>query len=136
MLLFITCAGTAGVVIYQVHHTRALSPVDEATYVDYLAKVGDGHFIISRGEIFGDYAANAVACRGVGTIVPPRPAACNHPDPHPFKPTNSADIDPPTYYVITDGVARTLMAVGVTDDLVNAGRLAGILWGGAGLSAA
>ena len=67
MLLFITCAGTAGVVIYQVHHTRALSPVDEATYVDYLAKVGDGHFIISRGEIFGDYAANAVACRGIGT---------------------------------------------------------------------
>jgi len=135
ILLFITCTATAGVVIYQVHHTRALSPVDEATYVDYLAKVGDGHFIISRGEIFGDYAANAVACRGIGNIIPPRPTACNRPDPRPFKPANSANIDPPTYYVITDGVARTLIAVGVTDDLVNAGRLAGIFWGGTGLAA-
>ncbi len=135
LLLFITCAATAGVVIYQVQHVRVLSPVDEATYVDYLAKAHDGHFIIGRGEIYGDVAANAVACRGIGQVVKPRPDACNQIDPKPYRPRNTADIDPPTYYVMTDAVARVLMGLGVTDDLVNAGRLAGILWGGAGLAA-
>ena len=135
LLLLITTAATAGLVGYQVTHSRSLSPVDEFTYVDYLAKVDTGHFIIGRGEQLGLYASNAIACRGILPIVPPRPSVCNAGKGYLYPARNTADIDPPTYYVLTDIGARAFLAVGVTHDLVNAGRLVGMLWGGAGLAA-
>ena len=76
-----------------------------------------------------------MSCRGVARGAVERdPDACDAPLPSPAG-RNSADIDPPTYYVVTYVVARTVMATGVTDDLVTAGRLAGGLWAGAGLTA-
>jgi len=135
VLLFITTAATAGIVSYQVGHSRSLSPVDEFTYVDYLAKVDAGHLIIGRGEHLGPYASNAIACRGILPSVAPRPTVCDSHSGHLYPARNTADIDPPTYYVLTDVGARALMAVGVTRDLVDAGRLVGIFWGGAALAA-
>ena len=135
LLLLITTAATAAIVSYQVGHSRSLSPVDELTYVDYLAKVDTGHFVISRGEQLGPYASNAIACRGILPSVAPRPTVCDSHSGHLYPARNTADIDPPTYYVLTDVGARALMAVGVTRDLVDAGRLVGIFWGGAALAA-
>jgi len=135
LLLLITTAATAGIVSYQVVHSRSLSPVDEFTYVDYLAKVDAGHFIIGRGEQLGPYASNAIACRGIKPFVGPRPTVCDSHSGYLYPARNTADIDPPTYYALTDVGARALMAVGVTRDLVNAGRLVGIFWGGAALAA-
>lgn len=135
LLLLVTTAATAGLVGYQVAHTRSLSPVDEFTYVDYLAKVHAGHFVIGRGEQLGPYASHAVACRGILPIVPPNPTACNKQPGYLYPARDTADIDPPTYYVLTDVGARALMAVGVAHDLVDAGRLVGVFWGGAGLAA-
>jgi len=135
LLLFITTAATAGIVSYQVVHSRSLSPVDEFTYVDSLAKVHTGHFVIGRGEQLGLYVSNAIACRGILPFVAPRPTVCDSHSGYLYPARNTADIDPPTYYAMTDVGARALMAVGVTRDLVNAGRLVGIFWGGAGLAA-
>ncbi len=135
LLLLITTAATAGVVGYQVSRNPGLSPIDEATYVDYLAKVNDGHFIIGRGETWGAYASKAVACRGIGPNLGADPKACDSALQHLNPSRNTADIDPPFYYLVTDVGARTLMALGVTGDLITAGRLVGILWGGAALAA-
>ena len=135
LLLLLTTTATAALVSYQVSHSRSLSPVDEFTYVDYLAKVDTGHLIIGRGEHLGLYASNAIACRGILPFVAPRPSICDRRTGYLYPVRNTADIDPPTYYLLTDVGARALIALGVTHDLVDAGRLVEIFWGGAALAA-
>jgi len=125
----------APIVVHHIHQHPSFSPVDEATYVDYLDKVGHGHFVIGTGERYGPYASNQVACRGILPTIRPKPAVCHHPSRGtPHRPRDSADIDPPTYYVVTSLAAHVLTGLGVTHELVTAGRLTGVLWGGAGLS--
>lgn len=143
LLIFATmCLVSAPVVVYQVHRYPTLSPIDEATYVDYLAKVHAHHYIIGSGELAGPYANHVVECRGVGnTLVDPTgygmkpdPAACSGAPHAPVLSRDTADIDPPTYYVLTDLGARMLLGFGVTHDLVTAARLVGIFWAGLALS--
>ena len=134
-LLFAVCSSLMAPIIgLQVHRNTPLSVIDEVTYTDYLFKVGHGHFIIGNGEKLGGEALRQRACRGISIgLLAPKPSACKQPLPRPAG-RNTADIDPPTYYVLTYGVARVLQRLGVTHDLVTAGRLAGAVWAGSALT--
>lgn len=142
LLVFMAmCAATAPVVIYQVHEFRAISPVDEITYVDYLDRVDHGQPFVREGQVDNAFTDHVFQCRGVGSSVhpvtfvdKPNPANCAGAPHTPFGFRDSADIDPPAYYAITDVGVRVLRGFGVTHDLVDAGRYMGIFWGGLGLS--
>ncbi len=114
--------------------------LDEFAYADYLHKVHDGQLYVRTGEITGQETLRELACRGynLDTIFPVRPP-CDAPsfDPAGF-PNNgidSADVHPPTYFIVTDLGARVIMALGVTDNLIRAGRLFGAVWMAAGFLA-
>jgi hypothetical protein len=135
LLLFVLCtAAMAPIIGLQVHRNPGLTPIDELAYTDYLYKVGHGHFIIGHGESVGGDALREKACRGVARgIQNPRLQACTAALPKPAG-QNTADIDPPTYYVLTFVAARVLQSFGVTHNLVTAGRLAGAAWAGSALT--
>jgi hypothetical protein len=135
LLLFAVCTAAATPVIaYEVHRNPRLSPIDELAYIDYLHKVGHGHFVIGSGETISGEARHDSLCRGVSRgIRAPDPVGCAAPDP-PAAGRTSTEIDAPTYYVLTYVAARGIQGLGFTDDLVQAGRLAGALWAGASLA--
>lgn len=136
LLLLATCTVVAApVVALETYRNPRLTPIDELTYIDYLYKVGQGQLVIRSGEQLRGQALREQACRGTSRdLRDPDPVACDAPGP-PADGRNTADIDPPTYYVTTYAAARGLMAVGITDNLVTAARLAGAFWAGAGLAA-
>lgn len=136
VLLLVACAP---LVALSVDRNPALFVLDEFAYADYLYKVDDGHLVVRRGELSGDRALRALACRGYTPSTWNDRPPCDAPD---FDPAvfpnagiNSADIHPPTYFLITYAGARAVMALGLTDDLIDAGRLFGTVWMAAGLLA-
>lgn len=135
-LLFALCAP-----IVALHAKRAhpLFVLDEFAYADYLHKVHDGQPFIRRGEITGQETLRELACRGYSPDIWQERPPCDSPSftaaEFPNAGIDSADIHPPTYFIITDLGARLIMAVGITDNLVNAGRLFGAAWMAAGLCA-
>jgi len=126
-------------VALHVQRDRALFVIDEFAYSDYLYKVHSGQPVVRRGELHGPETLRLLACRGYYPDVWPEHPPCDSPtlDPRDFPNggINTADIHPPTYFVVTDLGARALLALGVTDDLVDAGRLFGAVWMAAGLLA-
>lgn len=119
-------------------HVRAyttLSPIDEGVHLDYLYKVMHGR-LVHREDVLSQEVMGEGNCRGLdlpGVVLPTcRPAGTYRPEEFPAGGVNYADIHPPTYYGLTAGPAVLLMAAGV-DSLVDAGRLVGILWLGAGI---
>lgn len=135
LLLLAACTAVAApLVALETSRNARLTPIDELTYIDYLYKVGDGHFVIGSGELISGEARREQLCRGVSRgLVEPDPVRCAGPLPAAAG-RATADIDPPTYYVVTYAAARGLQALGVADGLVTAARLAGALWAGAGLA--
>lgn len=125
----------APIVALQVRAHPGLFVIDEIMYVDYLYRVDSGNIALAHGQKLGPQAIEQRECRGVEIIGVGRdrvPHAC---DGRPIDPAllpnggyDSADSYPPTYFLLTDGAARVLMAAGVTNDLVTAGRLTGALW--------
>jgi hypothetical protein len=106
-----------------------LSPVDELWYADALDKAAHGQ-LTNTGDSVGSYSRQVKACRGVIGIHGPS-ASCGAPQPDsslPLGGLTSADIHAPTYFFAAAGVARAVIALGVTNDLLIAGRLAGVLW--------
>ncbi len=107
-----------------------VSPVDEYVYTDALDKADRGEFS-NTGDKVDQYARQVMVCRGVVGLQPPSPEICGSPLPDgsvPLGGYTSADIHPPTYFFLTAGVAKVIRAVGLTDDLLTSGRLAGALW--------
>ena len=135
LLLFVCCSLLMmPLIALQVHRNSALSPIDEVAYTDYLYKVSHGHYIIGAGEQIQGETNRELICRGLGGgLRRSNPSRCTAPLPRPSG-RNTADIDPPTYYVLTYGVARGLESLGVTDNLVTAGRLGGAAWAGSALT--
>lgn len=136
VLLLVACAP---LVALSVDRNPALSVLDEFAYADYLHKIDDGHLIVRHGELSGEPALRALACRGYTPSTwndrPPCDSAEFDPAVFPNAGINSADIHPPTYFLVTYAGARAVMALGVTDDLIDAGRLFGAVWMAAGLLA-
>lgn len=120
--------------------SKPLFVLDEFAYADYLQKVHDGQLFVRRGEVTGQRTLRELACRGynpdaIWPVRPPCDAPSYDPAEFPNSGVDSADVHPPTYFVITDLGARAIMALGITDNLVRAGRLFGAVWMAAGLLA-
>ena len=135
-LLLLICVP---VVALHVDRNRPLSVLDEFAYADYLYKVDDGQWIVRHGELSGEPALRALACRGYSPSIwndrPPCDAPSFNPEVFPNAGINSADIHPPTYFLVTTGGAKAIRALGLSDDLIDAGRLFGAVWMAAGLLA-
>jgi hypothetical protein len=129
----------APVVAVSADRNPALFVLDEFAYADYLYKIDSGRWVVRHGELSGVPALRRLACRGYTPSIwndrPPCDAATFDPATFPNAGINSADIHPPTYFLVTYAGARAVMALGVTDDLIDAGRLFGAVWMAAGLVA-
>jgi Dolichyl-phosphate-mannose-protein mannosyltransferase len=130
----------APIVTLQVRAHNGLFVLDEIMYVDYLYRVDGGTIALPHGQKLGAATIEQRECRGIeiiGATRDPIPHSCSgRPVDMALLPNggyNSADIYPPTYFVITDAAARVIMATGATHDLVTAGRLTGALWMAAAL---
>ena len=116
-------------VLIQAPRNDAMSPLDEYVYLDYLSKVPDQGYL-RQGEETGDVARQAIACRGVtgyGTYGDPCGSSTFDSDSaYPYSGKTGADLYAPLYFWITWVAAQPLTGAGV--GLLDAGRLAGILW--------
>jgi hypothetical protein len=114
------------VVAHQAVTNTALSIFDEWQYADRVHRVAEGDLFMPHGELISDWGQSTRACRGIVRVAEPVPAPCvggtigDTP--------NSAAADPPPYFLATGGVAAALVATGMTDSVLIAGRLAGTLW--------
>lgn len=126
-----------GVVTLAMAQNRPVFILDEWSYADYLHKIDDGLVWMPPGEMAGQEVIADVACRGTEPEFFPQAPPCGQTsyDPAAFlnSGVNSASIHPPTYFLVTWAGAKTILATGVTDDLITAGRLVGIIWMAAGL---
>lgn len=120
-------------------HVRAypsFSPIDELQHYDYMLKASRGE-LVRYGDSIGQTALREEACRGIDAAF--RPPPCDSPefDPRHFQEGgyNTAWSQSPLYYALTGWAARAIVAMGATDNLLTAGRLAGGLWLGTGLMA-
>lgn len=136
VLLLVVCAP---VVALHADRNRALFVLDEFAYADYLYKLDSGRLVVRRGDVSEQATLRELACRGFAPSTwndrPPCDAPSFAPDVFPNAGINSADIHPPTYFWLTYLGARAIVAAGVTDDLIHAGRLFGAVWMAAGLLA-
>lgn len=102
---------------------------DEWTFLDAVDKAGRGG-VAQTGELVDEYALHISSCRGSGaetTVGSP----CGGPlDPvvYPQRGVTSADIHPPTYFVLTAVGARAVQLATPVDELVDAARATGVLW--------
>jgi hypothetical protein len=115
---------------------RQLSLFDEWVHVDYLDKVTRWE-APNPGEAVDVYAMELSSCRGVigyGQVGSP----CGGPYERALEPyggLTTGGIHGPSYFALTAAGAQGLMAMGVTSELLTAGRLVGGLWLGFGLVA-
>jgi len=134
VILLVICTP---VVALSVDRNRPLFVLDEFAYADYLYKVDRGQWIVRHGDISEQVSMRQLACRGYAPSIwndrPPCDAPFFLPEVFPNAGVNSADIHPPTYFLVTYLGARSLVAVGLADDLIDAGRLIGSVWMAAGL---
>jgi len=136
LLLLVVCTP---VVTVFVDRNPALSVLDEFAYADYLHKIDEGQFVVRHGEVSSQAGLRELACRGYQPAIwngrPPCDSLSFQAEVFPNAGINSADIHPPTYFLVTYTGARAIMALGFTDDLVDAGRRFGAVWMAAGLLA-
>ncbi len=138
-LFAVLLALCAPVVAVAVRHNHPLFVLDEFAYADYLYKIDAGHLVVRHGDVSEQASLRQLACRGYSPSIwngrPPCDAAEFDPEVFPNAGVNSADIHPPTYFLVTYAGARALLALGVSHDLIEAGRLFGAVWMAAGLAA-
>ena len=133
-LLVVVTACVAPLVALNLHRNPSLSPYDEPSYLDYLYRVDHGRFIVGKGDHLTPYTMHVIACRGVVPVILPNRAQCDGKAPLGVPPLNTADIDPPTYYIFTAIGAKVIRSIGITHDFLLSGRLMGIAWGAIGLT--
>jgi hypothetical protein len=126
-LLFVLVAIV--VVVPAATGSGGVSPLDEYWYADALDKADRGE-LSNTGDKVDDYARQVMSCRGVIGVTPPS-AACGAPQLDsalPLSGYTAADIHAPTYFFATALGSKVVRTVGLTDDLLIAGRLVGVLW--------
>lgn len=107
-----------------------VSPIDEYDYTDALDKADRGE-LSNTGDKVDQYARQVTVCRGLLGIIPPSPDTCGMQQSGSAVPRNgdtAADLHAPTYFFLTAAVSKLVRSVGLTDDLLIAGRLVGALW--------
>jgi hypothetical protein len=107
-----------------------VSPIDEYDYIDALDKADRGE-LSNMGDKTDQYARQVTVCRGLLGITPPAPDTCGMLQSGSAVPRDgytAADLHPPTYFFLTAAVSKVVRGVGLTDDLLIAGRLVGVLW--------
>lgn len=131
--VFVAALILCSILVTAVHvpQHKAVSPIDEYVYIDYLAKF-PSQIIVHHGEDTGPYARQTLACRGVRSIgfYPEKlckTAKTASSGSFPTDGTNSADIYTPLYFGATWLMAQPLQWLGV-NDLTNAGRATGWVW--------
>jgi hypothetical protein len=108
-----------------------LSPVDEMAHLDYSYRVSHGH-LVRRGDVVGDEAVRAAACRGIDTILDPYVLPpCDDPSAYPPE-ANISYMHPPLYYAVTGTAARVIAGAGVAS-FVTAARIANGMWFASGI---
>lgn len=136
MATFVAVAVFSSIVVaVGVSRHYQLFVLDESTYADYLIKVQEGEWWMPRGDIYDQETLRVIECRGVGdgTVEVRNPVGDCSEKVRPEPGASTAAIHPPTYFVVTHLMARVVLATGVTEDVVTAGRLAGAGWMTAGL---
>lgn len=137
-------AFSALVVGAAVSNHRPLFAFDEATYADYLIKIDKGQMWMPRGSLYDQEAMRVILCRGIAHPDETRPlivakgdCAARARDPAAFLNggVSTSAGHPPTYFLMTYVGAKAVLLTGVTDDLVTAGRMVGVLWMALGLLA-
>lgn len=127
-LLFLALVSAAIIGTY-IPDQEALSPFDEWVYLDYVDKATDLQ-LVQQGELIGEEALEVSSCRGL-LFYGPTGSPCGGPyrsAEYPLAGVTSADIHPPTYFVLTATVAAAIRTVGLSDDLLTSARIAGALW--------
>jgi hypothetical protein len=128
--LFVLGGGTMLAWSYDRLHV-ALSPYDEGQHIDYVDQMLDFE-MLRQGDLLGQEALHAWACRGApGLVEPPCDADPVDPRAYAWAGVNTAHIHPPTYYFLTSLPARLFLLAGA--ELTTAGRLVGGLWLGGSL---
>jgi hypothetical protein len=119
--------------LLHVASARKLSPIDEFQHIDYMVRASKGGFV-RQGDLVGQVAMRAQACRGIEYPGPQPPCESDTFDPAVFQEfgVNTAAGDPPLYYFTTGILARAIAAVSPLD-IIDAGRLIGSFWLGAAL---
>jgi hypothetical protein len=110
-------------------HTKALSPVDEWVYSDYLDKVPT-ELMVHQGELIGREALGRIACDGVypyGPMGQPCGSSYNNPSKFPFAGKTSADAYTPLYFATTWAVGQVIHLIPGISEL-EGWRLTGTLW--------
>lgn len=131
--ILLAVASVALVAVHAPQHSM-LSLYDEYVYYDYLVKVPTQGFVRS-GEETGLEARHEIVCRGVINITDPKRDCesfdLTNDDRMPYRGHTGADIYTPAYFAVTWAVAQPFTWLGV--GLLDAGRLVGMLWLGAGV---
>lgn len=113
-----------------IHAYRQLSAIDEFQHVDALYRATRFQ-VVRAGDLALGHTLEVAACRGVErNPIPPCHSVYRHPD-FPGGGYDTADIHSPVYYYLTAAISGPFRLAGM--DLVDAGRLAGTVWLGAGL---
>jgi hypothetical protein len=126
-------AVTGAVVGLHVWRYQTLSPIDELQHIDYtfrMRELAPPH----RGDLVGQDAMRAQACRGIDAAVEPRrctPLGSYEADTFQEGGQNTAWAYLPGYYLVAAGFGKLVNVLTPVDDVVNAARLAGILWSAA-----
>jgi hypothetical protein len=108
-----------------------LSKFDESTHIDMVIRASRLE-VIRKGDRFLDETRYRALCRGSSNR-PDDPPACPDLPLPPADGRNYNAFHPPVYYLVTGLSARAIVALTPVDDIVNAARLMGIVWVGAGL---
>jgi hypothetical protein len=130
VLVVLTGAASA-LVVQHVEHFRTLSPVDEIMHLDATFKAPRA---VPAGELLGQEALRAAACRRIDSPYAPPPCDSPQLDPRVFPANgyNTAYIHPTGYYRVTHWLADRIAVRWGTDD-VDSARLGGVVWLAAGL---
>lgn len=129
-LAALVCAAIPYLAVVTLLHTRAVSPIDEWVYLDYMQKFPMQGFV-HEGERMSEESLEQMACVGVtpyGPIGPPCDNALDGPiDEFPNQGLSTASPYTPVYFAVTwvtGGALQVLPGV----DLLDGWRLSGLLW--------
>lgn len=123
-----------GVLGLHVWRYQQLSPNDELQHIDYTYRMLDLDFA-RRGDLVGQGALRAQACRGIDAVGVPARKCFPHGtyDARSFQEggQNTAWVNLPGYYLVAAGLGKLVNTITPISDFVNGARLVGILWASA-----
>lgn len=106
-----------------------LSPIDEHTHLDYVLKAGQLHIPLDE-EMLGQETMRIMACNRVDVdmYLPPCGEEIYSPSSFPDNGYSMTASSPPTYFVLTGLLARSIRVFTPLDDLLASARLANWTW--------